>query len=272
MNARVIRRTLPLAVAFALIPAGDAFAAQAAGSLEYCTSGDECRYFPDPRLRVTFLAAPGERNSVTGARHAAGVRIRDASVPVTPGTNCRRVDDYEVDCGPPARAGMFVEVFAGDLDDTVSLAFSSRTLLGPGNDIGLGGPELDSALGEAGSDRLDGAGGGDLFEGGSGDDHLEGDEGEDSLNGDSGGDTLSGGSGPDDLEGGRGNDRLTGGSGNDRLVGGSGNDRFDAGSGNDSIDSADGRRERVRCGRGRDRVRADRRDRLSGCERRWFRR
>src|SRR4029450_10396717 len=80
--------------------ASQALAASANGALEYCQSGDECRYFPNPRLRVPFTAAPGEMNSVSGLTSATATRIRDANVNVTPGNSCSSIDPHEVECGP----------------------------------------------------------------------------------------------------------------------------------------------------------------------------
>jgi Ca2+-binding RTX toxin-like protein len=60
---------------------------------------------------------------------------------------------------------------------------------------------------------------------------------------------------------------MSGGGGNDRITTGPGLNRYAGGAGSDVIDARNGRRELVSCGSGRDRVRADRRDRVSGCER-----
>jgi pimeloyl-ACP methyl ester carboxylesterase len=112
--------------------------------------------------------------------------------------------------------------------------------------------------------------------GGTGDDRLTALAGDDCLRGGPGGDTLVAGEGADDADGeagadvvsgGAGDDRLSGGTGADRLRGGAGRDRVAGGAGRDSIHVRDGARDRVSCGSGRDRVVADRRDRLSGCER-----
>jgi hypothetical protein len=92
--------------------------------------------------------------------------------------------------------------------------------------------------------------------------------GDDALFGRAADDELRGGPGRDRLAGERGADVLRGGAGGDRLRGGPGRDLLDGGAGDDAIESRDGERDVVRCGRGRDSVRADRRDRLSGCERR----
>ncbi len=143
--------------------------------------------------------------------------------------------------------------------------------LGAGSDVGYGGvcgtlnpPEKDTAswwrtassrpaLRHAGDPpALAPAGGAD------GNDRLVGGKGEDAL---------FGGAGNDNVVGGSGRDLLSGGSGGDVLVGGPGRNRYEGGMGSDSINSANGVRELVDCGFGRDFVKADRRDRLSGCER-----
>lgn len=80
-------------------------------------------------------------------------------------------------------------------------------------------------------------------------------------------DVLRGLAGDDTLHGLGGADRIEGGSGRDRIIGGPGRDVVIGGAGNDDIRVRDGQIDTVRCGAGRDRVRADRRDRLSGCER-----
>jgi Ca2+-binding RTX toxin-like protein len=130
--------------------------------------------------------------------------------------------------------------------------------------------------GTAAGNRLRGTGAGDNIFGLSGNDILSGLAGRDCLSGGGGNDRLSGGGDNDRLNGGTGRDRLNGGTGRDRLGGGSGNDRLNGGggvnrvsggSGNDTINARNRRRDRVSCGPGRDTVTADRRDRLSRCER-----
>jgi hypothetical protein len=73
--------------------------------------------------------------------------------------------------------------------------------------------------------------------------------------------------GRDRLVGTRRRDWLRGLGGADYLRGAPNRDRLDGGSGNDTINARDGEVDTVRCGPGRDRVVADRRDRLSRCER-----
>jgi uncharacterized delta-60 repeat protein len=130
-----------------------------------------------------------------------------------------------------------------------------------------GTSKRDRLTGTSAGDRLLGLGGKDVLLGGLGDDCLFGGAGDDNLSGGPGNDTLSGGGGNDKLSGGGGADKLSGGSGDDSLSGSKGKDSFSGGAGNDRISSADGVAEHVSCGPGRDRVTADRRDRLSGCER-----
>lgn len=91
-----------------------------------------------------------------------------------------------------------------------------------------------------------------------GDDHLVGTRGSDLIRGRRGDDKIRGRGGDDCLFGGRGADVIRGGAGRDVIRGGRGADR---------IHSRDGERDTVRCGKGDDLVIADRKDRVSGCER-----
>ena len=151
------------------------------------------------------------------------------------------------------------KVCGGAGNDTISL--------GAGSDVGYGGacgpltpPETDKASWwrSAGQAALRHTGDPPATTpGGDGNDRLVGGKGEDAL---------FGGAGNDNLVGGSGNDLLSGGAGGDVIVGGPGRNRYDGGMGSDSINSANGVRELIDCGFGRDFVKADRRDRLSGCE------
>jgi hypothetical protein len=78
--------------------------------------------------------------------------------------------------------------------------------------------------------------------------------------------TLTGTSRNDQLFGFGGNDVLKGLAGDDLLNGGPGKDTFYGGSGNDTIKAYDHVAEKVSCGKGKDKVQADRKDKLSGCE------
>lgn len=113
--------------------------------------------------------------------------------------------------------------------------------------------------GTARADMLRGTALGDLIRGGRGNDRISGLAGDDCLFGQAGNDTLSGGAGKDKLDGGPGNDKLNGGKGKDTFIGGPGND---------TINAKDGVAEKVNCGKGRDKVKADKRDKLTGCEKR----
>ena len=87
------------------------------------------------------------------------------------------------------------------------------------------------------------------------------------LGGGTGDDTITGSKSADSLDGGAGRDRIAGRDGADVISGGSGSDELLGGAGRDNIKARDRARDTVSCGAGRDRVRADRRDRLTGCER-----
>jgi Ca2+-binding RTX toxin-like protein len=137
----------------------------------------------------------------------------------------------------------------------------------------------DCVDGAGGDDVLDGGDDNDKVVGGSGNDQIRGDDGRDELFGGNGNDRLDGGDGRDMLAAGAGNDRLVGGpgsdqlfgeAGKDRIIGGSGANRIDGGTGNDSIDTRNGVVDTILCGAGDDRVRADRKDKLSACERVTF--
>ena len=151
------------------------------------------------------------------------------------------------------------KVCGGPGNDSISL--------GAGSDVGYGGacgslspPETDKAAWWRTASPASLRHTGDppaAPAGGDGNDRLVGGKGEDAL---------FGGAGNDNLVGGSGSDLLVGGTGGDVIAGGPGRNRYDAGMGSDSINAANGVRELVDCGFGRDFVRADRRDRLSGCE------
>lgn len=137
-----------------------------------------------------------------------------------------------------------------------------------GDDLLTGTDGADTIFGLGGNDVLLGLGGNDALDGGAGNDNLDGGPGRDKLKGQKGDDTLTGGDGNDVLVGGPGRDKLNGGRGNDTLTGNGGRDSLAGGPGNDKINAKDGVTELIRCGPGRDTVRADKKDRLSGCEKR----
>jgi Ca2+-binding RTX toxin-like protein len=211
-----VRRAVLAACAIALIGAPAAHAGTVSGRLVYCDTGDECRYFPDPRLDVAFHAAPGERNELTLSSSRVpieGVQIVDFGAAVVPGPYCQRGDvEGEAFCGPPAPEGIALTAYAGDRVDTVQ-ADTGSAYLGPGDDVGTG----DSLHGGPGRDRLTGYS-------------------TDSF--------LYGGPGADRLSGGRGDDLLDGGPGDGRIVAGPGHDIVRCGLGRD-VARVD-RRDRVK--------------------------
>ena len=137
-----------------------------------------------------------------------------------------------------------------------------------GDDLLNGTSKADTLFGLGGNDVLLGLAGNDLLDGGAGEDNLDGGSGRDKLKGQKGDDVLTGGDGDDVLIGGPGKDKLNGGKGNDKLNGNGGKDSLVGGPGNDTINSKDGVTELVKCGPGRDKVKADKKDKLSGCEKR----
>ena len=230
--------------------------------------------------------------------------VRDAGIaPLQAGPGCERIEDGAAACtaesvGPlelgdradriAIRTGF---VSGGDGDDIVTVLFGSGAG-GEGDDVltvahGEGGPGQDVLAAENG----DGGPGDDVLsvaegEGGPGDDLVKclpqalvcavrGGPGEDTLIGGRGSDELLGGRGRDILRGLRGKDKLTGGPGDDLLLAGAGADLLLGGPGADRLEAREDRsleerpaRDRVNCGPGRrDRALADRRDKVTRCER-----
>ena len=173
----------------------------------------------------------------------------------------------EIDLSPGQDANLspfFIRSTGPDLD--VELVTDSTKPTG-GDDLLNGTDKADTIFGLGGNDVLLGLAGNDLLDGGAGDDNLDGGKGRDKLKGQKGDDVLTGGDGDDVLIGGPGKDKLNGGKGNDTLTGNGGKDSLVGGPGNDKINARDGVAELVKCGPGKDRVTADKKDRLSGCER-----
>jgi Ca2+-binding RTX toxin-like protein len=135
----------------------------------------------------------------------AGVDTDDAlcSVPA-PGT---------VSC--PIATVNRIDVNAGNLDDTVTIAAQIPASIratpdgGSGNDGLISGSGNDTLTGSSGNDTLLGGPGSDLLAGGSGNDFLAGQDGADSLGGDQNNDLLDGGPGGDSLRGGSNFDEVT---------------------------------------------------------------
>jgi Ca2+-binding RTX toxin-like protein len=250
-----MRRALLTALAVLFVAAPAAEAAEVSGRLVFCTGDDICRYFPEPRLEVAFVAAPGEANELRLTSHPDGVRVVDAGAAITTGTYCTPVSPNEAVCGPPAPSGLLATAFTGDAADS-AVADTGSVLLGRGRDHGVAeGASID---GGRGADRLISAGGGSLLTGAAGRDHLSGTNGEEVLTGGSGKDLLVARGGADTVEGGKGADLVAGGAGRDDIH---------AGSGDDLIHATDPARDTVRCGRGDDRALVSARDRVFGCER-----
>lgn len=182
---------------------------------------------------VYFRAAPGEANRVSTRRDGAEMVVGETAAPLAAGAGCRSVSPTEVRCALREGRGR-MWVYAGDGNDKVEMRALGIAYGGSGRD------ELRN-VGRLGHVRT-------LF-GGPGNDLLVGSADQDVLDGDAG------------------DDRIYGRGGNDDLYGGPGRDLIVAGAGNDRVFAADGDRDTVRCGAGRDEARADRRDRLTNCER-----
>jgi hemolysin type calcium-binding protein len=184
-----VRRTLLVGCVLVLAGACPAQAGTVSGRLVYCQSGDECRYFPNPRLDVTFRAARGERNELSlfaSREPIVGVQIVDFGAAVTPGPYCQRGDvDGEAFCGPPAPEGITLTAYTGDRTDDVQVEIGTAHL-GPGNDVGTGdslygGPGRDTLTGYLTASFLFGGPGADRLNGGGGKDRLDAGPGDDSV-------------------------------------------------------------------------------------------
>jgi hypothetical protein len=200
--------------------------------------------------QVTFIAAPGEVNSVV-MRYTSddpelingngSWTVIDTDSELVPGESCQAIDLHAVRCRQrPTGFGQIylARVDLGDLDDRLTVE---------GN-----GDQVAYADGGAGRDRLLATDGGNIFNGGPGDDQLTmlGSGGDglfgDILNGGPGNDSLRGDQGQDTLRGGGGRDDLSGGAGDDTMLDGDvdgatgdaapGPDSFDGGLGVDVVD------------------------------------
>lgn len=250
-----MRRALGIALAALLVAVPAASAGEVSGRLVFCTGDDICRYFPEPRLEVTFRATPGERNELSLLPDPGGVRLVDAASAIQTGTFCTAATPNEARCGPPAPSGLITTAFTGDGADSV-FADLGTVFLGRGRDHGVA--EVATLNGGPGNDRLISATGGNLLAGGAGRDHLSGTGAEE---------TMVGGPGKDLVVARGGADRIEAGPGPDFVAGGAGRDEIYAGSGNDLVHATDPDRDLVHCGRGRDRAFIRDTDRAFGCER-----
>jgi hypothetical protein len=112
-------------------------------------------------LRV--IAAPGEANQLTVAARPTSFSftVTDRGAPLTAGPGCTSAADGSADCAAPATASAVplagIEVDAGDLDDSVSVAaeLPARILGGDGDDTLLGGSGADFADGGDGDDSIE---------------------------------------------------------------------------------------------------------------------
>jgi hypothetical protein len=175
---------------------------------------------------LTFVAAPGESNSVGIAYDAAigGYKITDSTAPVTGGRGCGAID-HEIDCEDTG-----IQIIVINLRDGDDRWF--------GGDIKV----VPSVDGGAGNDDLGGIG---FLNGGDGDDTVKALDSGGVLDGGAGNDTLVGGEGDDVIDGGAGDDLLIGNAGVDVLTGGSGLDRIDASSGGAKTIDCQGRDDEV---------------------------
>jgi hypothetical protein len=263
-------RTLLLTCALALVAASTASAGTVSGRIVFCDTGDECRYFGDPRLDVTYRATPGKRDEIRVLPHPTGVRI--VSRGIQAGPFCFTVNEYDARCGPPAPEGLLMVARTGDGADT-GFTHIGSLILGGGDDAGIA--YAASVFGGPGDDDVRGFGDGTLIVGGPGDDkHLaafgdqiiQGGPGNDFIYGGIGNDRSEGGPGRDSVSGSHGDDELAGGPGNDGIAGGYGSDAIEGGTGDDRVLSYDPDRDTVDCGPGNDRAYISRNDRVTGCE------
>ena len=107
-------------------------------------------------LRV--VAAPGEANQLTAAANPddPSVTVTDAGAPLTAGPGCTLGATGSARCaGTTPLTG--IEIDAGDLDDSVSVAavLPARILGGDGNDSLIGGGGADFADGGNGDDSIE---------------------------------------------------------------------------------------------------------------------
>ena len=181
-------RTLLLACALALVAASTAAAGTVSGRIVFCDTGDECRYFGDPRLDVTYRAAPGKRDEIRVLPHPTGVRI--VSKGIEAGPFCFTVNEYDARCGPPAPEGLLMVARTGDRADS-GFTHIGSLILGSGDDVGIA--YAASVFGGRGDDDLRGFGDGTLIVGGPGDDKHLATFGDQIIQGGPGNDFIYGG-------------------------------------------------------------------------------
>ncbi|HEY6890057.1 MAG TPA: Ig-like domain-containing protein [Solirubrobacter sp.] len=244
--------------------------------------------------RLSYTAAPGDRDSVYPRQAAAGepVVIEVQFVPVTDATGCTRVSGTSLSVTYSCPDAKSVVIDAGDGDDYVSGDISSAPMRVPMTVIG--GPGDDSLGGGAAADTLDGGPGddvitvsaGDTARGGSGIDvarpffgsnvaanlSLDGvaDDGPAGAAANLMPDIESveyGADGPSTIVGTAAGNVLQGGVGPDAIVGGAGSDTLRGSGGGDVIDARDLDQDRVDCGPGADVALVDQYDQVAdSCE------
>ena len=123
---------------------------------------------------LSFSAGPGEANRLTVIRAPSTFRVIDPGATVVPGVGCTATGPSQIDC--VAQGVRRVQIQLGDLDDTLTLGISTRTIAdgGDGNDTLEGGEGSDDLLGGPGNDGLFAGDGFDLVDGGAGADTLSG--------------------------------------------------------------------------------------------------
>lgn len=238
-----------------------------------------------------LLGLAGDLDIASEGQGGPGNDVIACSPPRRDSAGLLRVGDCDVDGGPGAD-----RITGSDGDDEIAGGAGDDVLVGgAGSDIvdysdhrrsvrvDLSGSQTFKAVGER--DQLDGF---EVAAGGAGDDVLIGSAADayDDFVTPQCPYGMSGGRGNDRIVvrsrgcavGGAGNDRISGatdtyagfdgGSGRDRLIGSKGPDVLDGGPGNDRL-AGRGGSDSLDCGSGRrDRALIDRRDRITGCERR----
>jgi len=216
---------------------------------------------------ATYAAAPGERNDVSYVQEVAGITVRDAGAPVTPGRGCVALDAHAARC---SASDLTLEL--GDGDDRAAPSgrhvSTVSVIAGSGDDQVMGGEARDYLYGGEGVDTLRGGPGNDILTGGAGRDALDGGEGPDAVSytedspvtvdladpgpdgpadapdtltgvenvyGSAGADVLRGDVGANVLQGGDGDDVIDGREGNDQLYGATGQDHVLGGPGDDEL-------------------------------------
>ena len=199
---------------------------------------------------LQVVAAAGKANNISVSTDVAGnVLVSDTGDVVrVDGGLCAQVNAHQVRC----EGVIFVRIFAGDLDDTITntSAVSTHQSGGPGRDILRGGVGGDSLAGGLGDDTAFGNGGDDSFQ-------ADGIDGRDSFSGGAGSDTAAynnrGAAQTITLDGvandgtaGEGDnlrgdvENVLGGAGADRITGNGAANEIRGGFGDDVINTVDG--------------------------------